>query len=265
MRVIFFITHTTLTYQHANMTFKSLANSKDPVEFDELIIYNTHQYELSNDELIKLYKSYDIPFIKNLYVFDYDENTPKTLGGDVKAIRDFCLNKYSQTDHILLLKSDILLSINLLNEINKFPIESDNFVFTPIFITAKKSVTDEELTDYIKLPYAVLSSEDTFYMEDEIRSVDNDFRNRMGVTPKDKKIKYMSCRVKRDWSCHYLPVKALMMLELKNQTWGGISLEPVSDLWIGSYKSFTVHRYHGIGSINNASERPGEWGEWLAS
>lgn len=265
MRIIIFITHATLTYQHASMTFMSLANSKDPVEFDEMVIYNTHQHELSNDVLLKLYESYNIPFIKTIRLFDYDESTPKSLGGDLEAIRTFCTEQYRQNDHILLLKSDMLLSINLLNEINKFPLESDDFVFTPVLVNAKKSVTDKELCEYIKLPYPVLSAEDTFYMEDEDRSIDNDFRNRPGVTPGNNCIKYISCRVKRDWSCHYLPVKSLMMIHLENKTWGGSSFQPVSHLWVGSYKSFTVHRYHGITSVNRDSERPGEWGEWLAS
>jgi hypothetical protein len=263
MRVIIFITHATLSYQHAKMTFMSLANSKDPIEFDEIVLYNTHQNELSNEELLELYNSFNIKFIKNVKLFDYDDSTHKSLGADLQAIRTYCNDTYAQNDHILLLKSDCLLSINFLNELKKFTPSSTNFVFVAPLINAKQSVTDKELTEYIKLPYAVLSSEDTFFMEDEVRSPDNGFRNRPGVVPGDDCIKYIACTVKRDWSCHYLPVNVFMKVKLANQSWGGSSFEFLNHMWIGAYKSFVVHKYHSIVSSNRETERPGEWGQWL--
>jgi len=265
MKIIIFITHATLSYQHAKMTFLSLANSKDPIEFDEIVLYNTHQNELPNEKLLELYNSFDMSFIKNVKLFDYDESTHKSLGADLEAIRTYCNTAYNQNDHILLLKSDCLLSVNFLNELNKFNDNSSEFIFVAPLINSKQSITDEELEKYIQSPHAILSSEDTFFMEDEVRSKDNDFRNRPGVVPGDDCIKFISCTVKRDWSCHYLPVSVFMKVKLVNQNWGGSSFEHLSHMWVGSYKSFVVHKYHSIVSPNRSTERPGEWGQWLAA
>jgi len=263
VRVIIFITHATLSYQHAKMTFMSLANSKNPVEFDEIVLYNTHQAELPNEKLLELFNSFSISFIKNVKLFEYDKTTHKSLGADLEAIRTYCNDTYASKDHLLLLKSDCLLSVNFLNELKKFDTNSSDFVFVAPLINAKQSVTDDELTEYINSPYAILSSENTFFMEDEVRSPDNGFRNRPGVVPGDDCIKYIACTVKRDWSCHYLPVDVFMQVKLAKQSWGGSSFEYLSHMWIGAYKSFVTHKYHSIVSSNRETKRPGEWGEWL--
>ena len=266
MRILIFITHATLEYEHAEMTFRSLRNSTDPVEFDELLIYNAHPEELSNNDLLELSEAPELGYIKSRTIFPYDPNTPKCLGADLAALQQYCAAKYLPTDHILLLKSDCLLSTNFLNELTKFPLEDpQEFIFVAPLLNAKKSVTNEEITEHIKLPYAILSSEDTFYMEDETRTVDNDFRNRPGVKPDDPVIKYISCECKRDWSCHYLPVSVFQRVALKQQDWGGSSFEHLSHLWIGSYKAFVIHKYHSIVSENRQTERPGEWGNWLSA
>jgi|TARA_B110000261_G_scaffold163783_1_gene210792 hypothetical protein len=263
MNIIVFITHATLTLQHAKMTFMSLANSKDPIEFDEILIYNTHQKDLPNQEILKLYNYFNIEFIKKIVFFDYDENTHKSLGGDLQAIKEYCNNHYQPNDNLLLLKSDCLLSINFINELSKLKNLNNEFIFVAPLINAKQSVTDQELEEYIKLPFAILSSDNTFFMEDEILSSDNDFRNRPGVKPGDDIIKYISCTVKRDWSCHYLPNKIFNQVLLSIKDWGGCSFEHLKQYWIGSYKSFVVHKYHSILSENRKEERPGEWGKWL--
>jgi hypothetical protein len=264
MKVIIFITHATLTFQHAKMTFMSLANSKNPINFDEMVIYNTHQDELSNSELLKLYESFNISFIKKVNLFDYDDNTHKSLGADLKVLQDYCQSVYDNNTKILLLKSDCLLSVNFINELSKFENYNKDFIFVAPLINAKKSVNDDELEAYIKNEYAILSSENTFFMEDENRTNDNDFRNRPGVLPGDDCIKYISCTVKRDWSCHYLTNNMFNQVNLKQQDWGGSSFNHLKEYWIGAYMSFVVHKYHSIVSKNRKEERPGEWGEWLA-
>lgn len=265
MRVIVFITHATLTRQHAKMTFMSLANSINPIEFDEILVYNTHQNELPNEDLLRLYNSFSMSFIKKVTFFDYDDSTEKCLAADLEVIRNYCYRTYEPTDHVLLLKSDCLLSANFLDELRKFRNFEQEFIFVAPLFNAKQSVSDEELEQYVKSPHAILSSEDTFFMEDEKQTDDNDFRNRPDVKPGDACIKYISCTVKRDWSCHFLPVSTFMKVNLVRKDWGGSSFEHLSHLWVGAYKSFVVHKYHSIVSENRTEERPGEWGEWLAS
>lgn len=264
MKILIFITHATLNYEHAEMTFRSLKESADPVEFDELLIYNTHSHELANEDILEL--SDELHFIKKRRVFPYNPNTPKCLGADLAVLQKHCSDEYKSSDHVLLLKSDCLLSVNFLNELSKFDTEhfSKEFIFVAPLLNAKQSVSNQEIIDRIKMPYAILSSEDTFYMEDENRTADNDFRDRPDATPGDSQIKYISCECKRDWSCHYLPVSVFQRVSVKQQDWGGSSFEHLSHLWVGSYKSFVVHKYHTIVSNNRQTERPGEWGEWLA-
>jgi len=264
MRTIIFITHSTLSEDHANMCFKALSNSKDPISFDKLIIYNSHQEEFPNEEVLSIYDLYNMEFIKEVEFFDYDPTTPKCLGGDMRVITDYCVSNFEDTDQVLLLKSDCMLSINFLNELKKLEGKSE-FIFTAPLINGKRSSTNEDMFEYIKLPYPVLSSEDTFFMEDECGSQENHFRDRPGENPGNSHIKWISCTVKRDWSCHYVTVNLLPLIGKVNQDWGGCSFIHLKDKWIGAYKSFVLHKYHCIISENREVVRPGEWGEWLRS
>ena len=62
-----------------------------------------------------------------------------------------------------------------------------------------------------------------------------------------------------------MPIKSMRMIDLIDKTWGGTSFLNLESVWVGSYKSFTVHKYHSIKSENRDTERPDEWGQWLAS
>ena len=263
--VIVFITHKTLGREHAYATFKSLAMSVDPPEIDDFVIYNSHEDDLPTNDILELFQSFEIGYIRNVVVFPYDKNTPKTLASDINAVMQYMNIHYGPDDRVLLLKSDILLSRNFLNETKKFAGNTGDFMFVAPLFNAKQGVSDLDIFEFIQLPYAIMSSEEIFFMEDETRSADTDFRNRPEVDMTDKTIKFISCRVKRDFSCHYMPVKSMRMIGLQNKTWGGSSFASLDAVWVGAYKSFTVHKYHSIKSENRAEERPGEWGMWLAS
>jgi len=263
--IIFFITHATLGEDHADMCFYALSLSKDPIEFDQIVIYNTHQHELSNETVKKIYDRYRyrFSFIKNVVFFNYDDSTAKNLSGDFKAIRNYCLSTYDQNDRILLLKSDCLVSVNLLNELKKME-NIREFILTPPFINAKQSVKNHELLERASQEYPILSSTDTFFIENETRSPENDFRNRPGVTPGDKAVKFLACTGKADWSCHFITVNLLGDVIANDANLGqSCNFERIQGYWIGTYKSFIVHKYHGIKSANRDTDRPGEYGSWL--
>lgn len=264
-KIIFFITHHTLSLEHARMTLGSLGCSRDPMKFDCMYIYNTHPEEISNDSLLELAKvSLLYSFITDIKLFPEQYPINKTLASDIMAIQTYCANHYKLNDAIWLLKSDCVVSLNLANELSKVD-KLNSFVLTPPFICAKKRVTDDEIYEYCQKPLVVLSDHETFFNENAYGTPDNDFRNRPGESPKDSNIKFISCTVKRDFSCHYLTLDNLIAVSKREQNWGGVWFQNLSDKWIGTHRGFVVHKYHGIISPNRPNPREGTIEEYLLS
>jgi hypothetical protein len=265
VKILFFITHHTLSADHARMTLGSLGLSKDPMKFDRMYIYNTHPEELSNEFLLTLTQEYNLgSFIKDIKLFPGAYPINKTLASDIIAIQSYCINHYKLRDAIWLLKSDCVVSVNLANELMKVD-KLNSFVLTPPFICAKKRVTNDEINEYCKKPLVVLSDHETFFNEDAYGTPENDFKNRPGESPKDFNIKFISCTVKRDFSCHYLTLDNLIVVSKREQNWGGVWFQNVSDKWIGTYRGFVVHKYHSIESPNRPNPREGTIEDYLLS
>jgi len=264
-KILVFITHHTLSEDHARMTLGSLSRSINPMKFNRMYIYNTHQDELSNDLLLKLTDEYNLSsFIDDIKLFPGSYPVNKTLASDIMAIQLYCTSTYKLTDAVWLLKSDCVVSSQLVNEMNKTN-NLESFVLTPPFICAKKRVTNDEILEYCEKKYVVLSDHETFFNEDAYGTPENDFRNRPGESPKDPNIKFISCTVKRDFSCHYLTLDNLNKVSKREQSWGGCWFQNVSDKWIGTYRGFVVHKYHGIQSVNRSAPREGTIEEYLLS
>jgi len=262
MNILFFITHKTLGEENCELTFISL-NSQYNFVFDVFYIYNSHPEELSNETIIYLYNKYNLGrFFKTLKIFDYDTSTPKTLGYDIKTITEYVLKNYDINDRVLFLKSDILLSKNYFNELSK--INVNEVYFTSPLVNAKKRVKNSEILEYINRPFFIRSDDITFYVEDSIQSNDNDFHNR-SIEIIDKSIKFISCEVIRDWSCHFISVNLFHKLFITSRTWGGINLQGLSDYHIKTDKCFVIHKYHDIKSQNRTSSREGPVEHWLLS
>lgn len=253
--IAIFITHSTLGFDHADMCIEHFGKGKDPIIFDHIFIYNSHEHELSNDIIIKLFEKHKIDRIcKEISIFPYEESTPKTLGHDCVSIFNFLLNKYSLTDRVLILKSDIMVSTLFLNELKTVQdILQPTFILTPPFITAKKRVTDEMIREYCLRENIVLSDDRTFFDEDsEGRETDHNKRD-----PMSKEIEFISCTGKIDFSCHYMSLNISLLMTVHGKTWGGVNFESCKNYWVGTEKSFTVHKYHSIVSENRHEEREG--------
>ena len=261
--IVFFITHKTLSEKNCELTFKSL-NNQEGFLFDVFYIYNTHQSELPNETVINLYNTYNLNrFFKTYKIFNYNENTPKTIAWDVKTICDYVLNTYSQNDRVLFLKSDILLSKNYFSVLKT--LTNEFIYFTSPLVNAKKRVPDDEILEYILRPSFIKSDDITFYVEDEFQSNNNDFTNRPRTNITDHSIKYFSCDVMRDWSCHFISINLLHHLILVSQSWGGVNLQKLYPYFIKTDKCFTVHKYHNIKSENRILDREGPVEQWLLS
>lgn len=266
-KIVFFITHKTLSEEHANATFWSLSNQSvnSSEKFDCFYIYNTHQDELTNSFLTELYERYNLGrFFNELKIFDYDNNTPKALGADIGTIGNYVLQNYSDDDRVLLLKSDCVLSKNYLNDLLKIE-ENKKIYFVAPFVCAKERIKDEEIFEYANRDKFIASDDITFFVEDQTNSSNNDFHNREGVKVTDEQIKFTSCYVIGDFSCHYITASLLPKMIVNIQSWGGVKFYNLTSHFVGTDNSFVIHKYHSIISENRQSDREGPVKEWLNS
>lgn len=264
--IAFFITHKTLSVEHAGAAIRGLSMQeiRDKKKMDVLYVYNTHQDELSNDTVLLLLKKYNIKRLVNeIRVFDYDPNTHKSLGADVTAICNYALQNYSIDDRILLLKSDCVLSKNYIDDVLHLP-DGQVFFVAP-YISAKARITDDEIFEYCMRDKVVLSDDITFFVEDQTNSSNNDFTNRPGTRVTDKHIKFTSCYVITDFSCHHISLSLVGRLKVKFKSWGGVKFYSVTPFHVGTNRSFVVHKFHNIISENRSIDREGPVKGWLAS
>ena len=261
--IIFFITHKTLSVEHVVTSFTSLSNQAGNKIFDKIYIYNTHPEEISNDEIKNIFYEKKLNNkIKKLDIFVYNNLTPKNLGSDLNCIINYAINNYNKNDRILVLKSDILLSKNYFNTVLNLP-EGDIF-FTSPFVCAKQRVTDDELFEYINREKFIRSDNITFYTEGIEPGEQTDFNIR-GHTITDKNIKFFSCKVVDDFSCHFLSINILDKIKIGYQNWGGVNFNGLRCYIKNSDNCFTLHKYHSIISDNRYSDREGPVEMWLTA
>jgi DUF2075 family protein len=263
--IIFFITHKTLGVDHMVCSLQSLANqdNKSGKKFDIMYIYNTQPDELPNQIILNYcnYVGLD-KHIKEIVIFSYDLETPKKLSSDIRTICDFAADNFEPDDRILLLKSDSMLSKNYFDDILSL---GDGLVyFVAPWICAKARVTNDELFDYCKRDKYISSDDITFFVEDQTNSGNNDFKNRPGVSVLDEEIKFTSCYVIGDFSCHFMSViltRAIIYDE--GLTWGGVKFYNIMGYHVGTDRSFVVHKFHSIISENRSCDREGPVKMWL--
>lgn len=264
--LLFFITHCTLTHEHCELSLLTLRNQEETTfTFDTMYIYNTHDEELPNSWILEQCEKLDIyKFVKEIRIFCYDKSSHKSLGQDVTNIIQYVSANYTLNDRVLFMKSDCLLSKYYLRDIEDLP--PDRPVnFTAPFICAKKRVSNEEILQYTQRSYFVRSDEITFFTEDRYRSDNNDFVCRPEMKITNEQIKFFSCYVIRDWSCHLISVELFSLIGIVNQSWGGIGLQRLESYLCETDRSFVVHKYHGVVSENRDNERWGPVNEWLNS
>lgn len=263
--ISFFNTHKTLGVEHCELVFKSIAGQSTDRKFDKLYIYNSHADELPNEQIVELYNRYSLDKRFNEYeVFPYDVSTHKSLGGDVEAIKNYCSTKYSDSDRILIHKSDCLLSYNYFDDIFNLP-PGIPIYFTAPFLCAKSRVSNEEILEYIKRETCVFSDDVTFFVENRYRDNNNDFQRRPGITVTDEQIKYTSCTVIRDFSCHLISNSLMHRLNIRKCSWGGVDLSALEPFYIGTERSFVLHKFHDVISENRETDREGLVSSWLSS
>ena len=144
MNTVIFTTHTTLDLKHADYSLKSLLALQDTdIIWDNFVIYNTHEHELSNDDLIELILKYDKKnYIQEISIFPYNpEHNKKNLLQDIRNWYDIglSLNLQHKLGKILWLKSDYCVS----NNFNQVFLEhkNNNFMWSLPTLGAKQKIS----------------------------------------------------------------------------------------------------------------------------
>lgn len=264
MNIAFFITHKTLSLNHAEMALYSLSKQeiRDNRKLDYLYIYNTHQDEISNSTIIDICERYGIGHVvKEIRVFPYNNDTLKCLGADVEAITNFSLENFDINDRILIWKSDCVLSKNYIDDI--LHVREGDISFIAPFICAKETVDDDDIIDYAMRDNFIRSDDITFFVENHVDGSGTDFQNRDEITVTSSKIKFTSCYVITDFSCHFITISLLKRVIIDYLSWGGAKFYNLTDKFVGTDRSFVIHKYHGIISENRTLDREGPVKEWL--
>jgi len=62
-----FVTHATLYEKHADWCLQALFDQTEDIEWENFIVYNTHEEELSNEIILDLIKKHDTKSYKNIF------------------------------------------------------------------------------------------------------------------------------------------------------------------------------------------------------
>lgn len=266
--IVVFITHKTLTLEHVLCSIYGMVKQDIYCGkiFDALYIYNTNEEELSTDDIKEnIENSKLVKFFNEIKVLNPSNSKTKSLGEDISLIKDYVKSNYNPEDRVLLLKSDSVLSKNYFDEILKISEDKKDIYFVAPFICAKRRVTNNEIFEYTDRDSVILSDDITFFVEDSNQSEFNDFNCRKHVNITDEEIKFTSCYVIRDFSCHFLNVGLFDKIRIENKSWGGVNFEGLKEYFISTDICFVVHKYHNVKSENRSSEREGPVEDWLLS
>lgn len=54
-------------------------------------------------------------------------------------------------------------------------------------------------------------------------------------------------------------------IDIQHQSWGGVKFYKLRNFYIGTDRSFVIHKYHDIKSENRSTDREGPVESWLRS
>jgi hypothetical protein len=274
MNTVIFTTHTTLDLKHADCSLKSLLTIQNAdIIWDNFIIYNTHEHELSNDSILELLKKYDIKrYIKNVFTFPYNPNeNKKNLLQDIRNWYDIGISLKLQytKGKILWLKSDYCVSSNF----NRIFLEhqSDNFMWSLPILNAKQKIEYDTILNKLNMNEFNPIDFETYY-----RGGDNPNNNMPNIelTPNGEmdyhsSINFVSHNYVYDFNLHVLSNDTLELgrnivyhpnVFDMNSTWGGahnlfFALKQSGVYFSGEYRAYGIHMYHEIISENRLQYR----------
>lgn len=274
MNTCIFTTHTTLDLEHADYSLKSLLNlqTKD-ILWDNFIIYNTHEHEVSNDELVTLIKKYDTKkYIQNIFIFPYNpKENKKNLLQDIRNWYDIglSLNLQSTPGKILWLKSDYCVS----NNFNQIFLEhkNDNFMWSLPTLGAKQKISYKDILTKLTLPKFTPFDFETYYRggDNPNNDIPNEEISPNGEMDYHPSINYVSHNYVYDFNLHVISNDTLEIGRKiayhpsvfdMNSTWGGphnlfFGLKNSGVNFSGEFRAYGIHMFHEIISENRLKDR----------
>tara|TARA_Y100000593_G_scaffold74585_1_gene137368 strand:- start:6150 stop:7016 length:867 start_codon:yes stop_codon:yes gene_type:complete len=276
MNNLIFITHATLYEKHADWCLNTLLSKQtDDIAWDNFVIYNTHEDEVSNEFILDLIKKYDVNrYVKNILIFPYDtEIYKKTLNQDIKnwftILVENGLNQ--ENGKTVFLKSDYCVSNNF-NEIVKLQQNNDFQWSLPIY-NAKERLSFDDIQDRLSLETFIAVDDKTYYRGGD---------NQSGITPLGEvspngemdyhpSIDYVSHNYQNDYNLHVYSNNVLqigydLLHNLDNNaynldsTWGGAhnlfaGMKFYGVKHLDEIRCFGVHMFHEVKSANRDKDR----------
>jgi len=277
MNTCIFTTHTTLNLEHAKYSLKSLLELQNTdIVWDNFVIYNTHEHEVSNSDIMNLIKKYDVKnYINEIFIFPYDpKNNKKNLLQDIRNWYDIglSLNLQNTLGKILWLKSDYCLSNNF-NEVY-LNHSSDNFMWSLPIYNAKQKISYDNILNKLNLPKFFPIDEKTYYRGGDNPNNDIPYEE---ISPNEKmdyhpSIDYVSHNYVNDFNLHVISNNSLEIGRKisyhpkafdMNSTWGGphnlfYGLKHHKVYFSGEHRAYGVHMFHEIISENRLEDRGDE-------
>ena len=274
MNTCIFTTHTTLDLKHADYSLKALLSLQtNDIIWNNFVIYNTHEHELLNNDIIELIKKYDVKnYIENILIFPYDPGAnKKNLLQDIRNWFDIGLSLELQNTpgKILWLKSDYCVS----NNFNKIFLEHNtpNCMWSLPTLGAKQKINYDQILTKLNLPEFTPSDFETYYRGGD--NYNNDLPNEE-ISPNGEmdyhpSINYVSHNYIHDFNLHVISNDILELgREIAyhpqvfdmNSTWGGphnlfYGLKQSGVYFSGEYKAYGIHMFHEIISENRLEDR----------
>jgi hypothetical protein len=269
-----FTTHTTLDLKHADYSLKSLLSLQtNNIIWDNFIIYNTHEHELPNENIIDLIKKYDVKnYIKNILLFPYDpEINKKNLLQDIRNWFDIGLSLELQNNQgkILWLKSDYCVS----NNFNKIFLEhnTSKCMWSLPTLGAKQKINYDQILTKLNLSEFTPSDFETYYRggDNPNNQIPNEEISPNGEMDYHPSINYVSHNYVHDFNLHVISNDILELgREIAyhpqvfdmNSTWGGphnlfYGLKQNGVYFSGEYRAYGIHMFHEIISENRLEDR----------
>jgi hypothetical protein len=274
MNTIIFTTHATLDLNHADYSLKALLALQDMnIIWDNFVLYNTHEHEISNEEIVKLIKKHDVNrYVKDILIFPYNpEENKKNLLQDIRNWYDIGLSLELQNipGKTLWLKSDYCVS----NNFNRIFLEhrNDNFMWSLPTLGAKQKISYDTILTKLNLPEFIPSDFETYYRggDNPNNQIPNEEISPNGEMDYHSSINYVSHNYVHDFNLHVISNDTLELgREISfhpqafdmNSTWGGphnlfYGLKQNGVYFSGEYRAYGIHMFHEIISENRLEDR----------
>ena len=277
MNTCIFTTHATLDLTHARYSLKALLELQtQDIVWDNFIIYNTHEHEINNKDLIDLIKTYDTKnYIKEIITFPYNpELNKKNLLQDIRNWYDIGLSLElpNTPGKTLWLKSDYCVSNNFNSVFKDHRV--NNFMWSLPIYNAKQKIKYDTILNKLDLPNFSPTDNETYYRggDNPNNKILNKELSPNGEMDYHHSINYVSHNYVHDFNLHVISNDTLVLGRKisyhpnvfdMNSTWGGPhnlfhGLKHHKVHFSGEYKAYGIHMFHEIISENRLEDRGDE-------